>query len=105
MPDHEPLSPDQLARSRKYESLLLQRVAEVGLKQLADVVGVDQSTVSRMKWNDFSRILAFLGLKIVPVEMECYSADYIKSLHTLAQIGMTLPPDSVPETRSLNWDA
>jgi hypothetical protein len=51
-------------------------------------MGVSESTVSRMK-NDqleqFCLLLAHAGLKVVPIEMQCFPADKVQALLTLAR--------------------
>lgn len=82
---------DPHERARKNETLLLQRLAAVGQASAAACIGVDDSTVSRMKEKDFQRfsmLLAHLELKVVPVEMKCYPQDYINHIFGLAKIGM-----------------
>lgn len=86
-------SPDWAARARKAESLLLQRLAAVGLDAAAEACGVDASTVSRWKGKEIpvlSRLAARLGLKLVPAEMRCFRNDDIEALLTLAKSRLQL---------------
>jgi len=55
---------------------------------IATAMGVSESTVSRLK-NDqldqFCLLLAHAGLKVVPIEMQCFPADKVQALLTLAR--------------------
>ena len=79
---------DSVARARKIESTILQRLAsDASGAALAIVTGISESKISRLKTDhlpDVAAILAHLGLKVVPVEMECYKPEYIKLIHELA---------------------
>ncbi|WP_074830645.1 MULTISPECIES: CII family transcriptional regulator [Pseudomonas] len=82
------LSPDQLQRSRKNYSAIMQRLTSVGNAPVAMAVGVDEATISRMKPEQFERfaqILAFLDLKIVPTEMRSFNENDIEALFHLAR--------------------
>ena len=62
--------------TRKFESLLLRHLAEVGQSETAARMGVSESTVSRMKGEDVQRIASFLaavGLK--PVKADALTVD------------------------------
>lgn len=70
-------------RARKNEQIVLQRLASVGLKQAADAAEVDESTISRWKEKlvtQFCRVLARLGLKVVPDTMRCFDPADIESI-------------------------
>jgi hypothetical protein len=72
-----PVSAQVTERARKNHTLILQRLASVGQSQLAQALGVSESAVSRMKDKelaDLSKLLAVLGLKVVPLEMRCFDA-------------------------------
>lgn len=86
-----PLSqePDEMARET--ETLILQRVASCGQKQLAVAVGSSETTVSR--WNDgeyekWAKALSFLGLRVVPQTAVVVTSEYLSSVETLARIGL-----------------
>ena len=74
------VSPDPLARARKLQSAILQRLAQQGIQaRIASTLQVDESTVSRWK-SDLERttqIIALLGLKVVSEEKVCVPADEI----------------------------
>lgn len=75
-------------RARKNESIVLQRLADVGLEAAAEACGVDGSTVSRWKTKEIpvlAKLAARLGLKLVPVGFKCYPAEEIESLLVLAK--------------------
>ena len=82
-------NPDE--RARKNFAVVMQRLASVGMRDAAEYAGIDESTVSRWKEktiNQFSRMLAKLGLKIVPVEMRCYNPKDIEAVFHQAQCWM-----------------
>lgn len=86
-----PLSTETLATSRKIEAVILQKLASVGQARVAEALGISESTVSRLKDGDisrFSKILAEIGLKAVPVSYRCYKPDYIEFLLQAARIGV-----------------
>lgn len=77
--------------ARKSQTQILQRLATVGQKPVADALSVSEATVSRMKGEGvetFTGLLAALSLKVVPADHKCYSAEYIEHLHYFAKIGM-----------------
>ena len=79
---------DTAARARKNESVLLERLALVGLEPVATALDVDISTVSRMKgeaMQRFATLLAALNFKIVPTDYQCHDPAYLQALHTLAE--------------------
>lgn len=83
------LSPAE--RSRKNEQVVLQALAATGQAELAKAMAVHESTVSRMKESGiatFSAALAHLGLKCVPVGVECFDPAYVDALRTLAGVGI-----------------
>jgi hypothetical protein len=70
------LSPEQVTRARKNLHFVLQRVTSMGNAPIALAMGCDEATISRMrpeKFEQFSQILAVLGLKVVPCEMRCFN--------------------------------
>ena len=77
------VSTDPLARARKSQSTILQRLAQQGMgSRIAASLSVDESTVSRWK-GDVERtaqILALLGLKCVEETKVCVSPDEIRML-------------------------
>lgn len=78
-------------RARKNESAMLQALATMGQNELARAMGVNESTVSRLKDGriaEMSIALAHLGLKVVPNGMQCFQPEYVEALQTLAAIGI-----------------
>jgi hypothetical protein len=83
------LSP--IERARKNEQVVLQALAAAGQSELAKSMGVHESTISRLKDGgiaQFAGVLAHLGLKVVPVGMQCFQPDYVDALKTLAELGI-----------------
>lgn len=76
-------------RSRLNHRAVLNALANTGLRPVAEAVGVDQSTIS--KWKDggeierYSKFLAACGLKVVPVEWECFPRKDVDVLMHLAK--------------------
>lgn len=77
------VSQDPLAKARKSQSTILQRLAQQGMgSRIAAALQVDESTVSRWK-GDVERtaqILSLLGLKTVDESKVCLSPDEIRML-------------------------
>lgn len=97
------VSPTAEERSRKATSLVLQRLAPDGTQRnLAQVFGVSESTVSRMKEQiePVMRLVAQLGLKVVPIEMKCYRPDDIEPYIQIAKQHMR----KVENADHLVWD-
>lgn len=83
------LSP--IERARKNVQIILQSLAATGQSELAKAMAVHESTVSRMKdggIDTFGAALAHLGLKVVPVGVECFDPTYVEALKTLAARGI-----------------
>ncbi|WP_179038337.1 CII family transcriptional regulator [Limnobaculum xujianqingii] len=73
------------------ESLILNRLASVGQKPVADAMGVDEAMVSRWKTgqiSNFCKFLAELGIQLAPPDAVLVRRDYLFSMETLAEIGM-----------------
>ncbi|MBY6259103.1 lambda phage CII family protein [Phytobacter diazotrophicus] len=74
------------------ESTLLNRLASIGQKNYAERIGVSESTVSKRKadshFSEIARELSALELQVVPPEAVVVSRDYLKSVETLADIGL-----------------
>lgn len=85
------LSPDMDARAREFESLVLSQLLSTGQKAIADAIGLSESTVSRWKEGDIERwckVLALLDLQVVPKAAVLVHGDYLRSLETLAELGL-----------------
>lgn len=69
----------------------MQRLVSVGQKTVADSIGLSESTVSRWKEGEIERwakLFALLGLQVVPVSAVVVNAEYLRSLETLAELGL-----------------
>ncbi len=84
-----PVSAEIQERSRKNETLILNRLAVVKQSVIAELIGVHETSVNKMKEKgDFARIaliLAGLGLKAVPVAMKCYDPVQMDAIFALAK--------------------
>ncbi len=81
-------------KARKTQTALLQALAERSQTRVADLMGVSESKVSRLKSEQLAEIAAFIaacGLKVVPETAQTYDEDYIKSLKHLAGLGLNAP--------------
>lgn len=103
----EALSSEVLSIARKSEAVILQKVAEAGLSPIAKAIGVDESTVCRLKGNEtkvgfkvFSIMLAFIGLKIVPVGVKCFRPEDIDPYIAIAKQHMA----AMNSAEELIWD-
>jgi Bacteriophage CII protein. len=75
-------------RSRKIESMILQRLAEKTQTTIAIELGVSESKISRLKNDDIpmiSKLITCLGLKVVPDDSLEVSQAELKSIKTLAR--------------------
>lgn len=97
------LSQTPSERARKAHSRVLQAMQEPGTaRHLAQVLGVSEATVSRIKTEQLENALtlvAHLGFKVVPADMRCYPEDYVQALHTMAR--MQMQHATAP---TLDWD-
>jgi hypothetical protein len=83
--------------SRKSQTEILRRLASAGQNAAANSIGKSETWVSRFasdQLKTFTDLLSALGLKVVPADHRCYSADYIEHLHYFARLGMA---ESKPE--------
>lgn len=84
----EKLSNKEHERSRKIESIILQRLAEKTQTTIAIELGVSESKISRLKNDDIpmiSKLITCLGLKVVPDDSLEVSQAELKSIKTLAR--------------------
>lgn len=82
------LSPAIAETARKNERSVLHAFARVSQTRIAEQLGVNDSTVSRLKGDHLELLCALLaacGLKVVPTEMQCYHPDKMSALLTLAR--------------------
>lgn len=96
--------PQPSATARKFVQLVLQKVASVKNQAVAEAIGKDESTVSRIvsgesgiKLADLQPFLAALGLKVVGSDQVCIDRAIYESYKTLATAALTNPS-------RLNWD-
>lgn len=78
-------------RARKNLTAILRAMANVGQATMAQRLGVNESTVSRMKDSELERIAAILSaldLKCVPASMQLIEPERINALRVLARIGV-----------------
>lgn len=90
-------------RARKNLQAVLQGLASVGQAHVAAALETSESTVSRMKDGELekiARLLAVLGLKVVPVTVKCYDPAFIESIFHLAKQRMA----QVETADELSWD-
>ena len=84
-------SSSPIERSRKNVQVILQALASTGQNEVARSMAVHESTISRMKdggIETFGALLAHLGLKAVPVGVQCFDPVYVEALKTLAARGI-----------------
>ncbi|HEP8380455.1 TPA: transcriptional regulator [Pseudomonas aeruginosa] len=86
------LTPEQESRSRDFEALFLSQLLSVGQKVVADSVGLSESAITGWKKDGlierFCKAASVLDLQIVPQHAVVVSADYLRSLETLAELGL-----------------
>lgn len=92
------LSPEQAAWSRNMQAQILQAIDTTGQHAVADCIGVDTTTITKMKTahgtakhSDIERLchlLAATGLKIVGKDMKCYDRQHVSWLYGMAKLGM-----------------
>lgn len=62
---------------------MLHALSRVGLRRVAEDLGKDETTVGRMRdqqFPQFAQMLASMGLKVVPTGYQCVDADTYKVL-------------------------
>lgn len=90
-------------RSRKAHSLALQRLASVGQAEVARALETSESTISRAVNSELERIcsiLAVVGLKIVPTDMQCFPPRKVEILMELARDHL----NQLEKVEQLQWD-
>ena len=79
-------------RSRKYLSLVLQGVASVGQKPIADALDVSEATISRHLSEGHLersiRVVERAGCKVVPRDMKCFNPKDIDAILHMARCWM-----------------
>lgn len=97
------LSAASTERARKFAALALQRISTIGQNKVADEIGVSAPTVSRWVSDDLERaclILAALGLKVVPGDMQCFPPRKVAILMELARDHL----NQLENVEQLSWD-
>lgn len=95
------VSPTLDARSRKSQSVMMHRLAAVGLSSVALTLSVDESTVSRTNWERLALTLTALGLKPVPVDSRCFDA---QTYAVLKRWGVERLQQADEGDSELHWD-
>lgn len=101
------LSPEALLRSRNFETEALRRVATVQYDAIAESLGCDKSTVSRMfgdrgiKLAEIPLLLNALGWKVVGKDKHCVPLAEFEAYKVLAAIGMAV---AGPQAKQLEQD-
>jgi DNA-binding XRE family transcriptional regulator len=76
-------------RARIAHSRVLRTLQEPGTQRnLAQAMGVSESTISRVKTEKLEDALALLyqlGFKVVPSDRQCVPADYLHALQVMAR--------------------
>ena len=88
------LSAIQLDMSRKIERTILSALSNAGQVEVAKLLGIHESTVSRFKdghIETFSNLLAALDLKLVPTSFRTIDLERMKAFCTLFEAAMTRP--------------
>ena len=89
--------------ARKNERTVLQAFSRVSQARIAEQLGVDDSKISRFKDGGLEQaaaLLAACGLKVVPIEMQCFPQDKIHALLTLARDHLM----QMEHPEQLSWD-
>lgn len=90
-------------RARKYVALAMQRISAVGQNTVATEIGVSPPTISRFVSEDLERacqVLAAVGLKLVPIEMQCFPPRKVAILMELARDHL----NQMENVEQLTWD-
>ena len=76
-----PVQHDPAAIARKGHTLVLQKLQEHVQGDVADALGLTDCSLSRLKTahlEEVIKLLALLGIKLVPAELKCYRPDLIE---------------------------
>lgn len=91
------------SRARKNLAAILNGLGRVGQTAVAEAIGKDESTVSKMKDRELpqlARILAACGLKVVPAELRCFDEKKIDAILQLAKSHLA----EIEKSEQLAWD-
>jgi transcriptional regulator with XRE-family HTH domain len=96
--------PQPSASARKLVQVILQSLARAKNQAVAEAIGKDESTVSRIasgdtgiKLTDLQPFLSALGLKVVGANQVCVDREVYESYRTLARAAINDP-------QKLSWD-
>lgn len=96
--------PQPSASARKLVQVILQGLAKAKNQAVAEAIGKDESTVSRIasgdsgiKLADLQPFLSAIGLKVVSANQVCVDREVYESYRTLARAAINDPA-------KLNWD-
>lgn len=93
----------RMEQAQKNHTTILRHLASTGQVRVAEILGLNESTVSRWKDGELEKIgkmLAALGLRVVDMNMRCYPADKLQAIFTLAKAHM----DSMQSPEHLLFD-
>jgi hypothetical protein len=88
------------AMSRKNYTTILRALAEAKQVNVAEAMGLSETTISRTDKEVMGKFLAACGLKVVPVGHKTYDAAYIDALRVMAGVGLR----SAPDESLMEWD-
>jgi hypothetical protein len=95
-------------RARKNVASILQALAASGQSNVAKDLELSESAVSRMKDKDIpeaARLLAAVGLKVVPEKYRCVDAAYLAGLEHFAKCWLEhITQNQTPSPEGLKWD-
>lgn len=97
------LSPAIVENARKNERAILNAFARVSQARIAEQMGINDSQVSRFKDGGLEHaaaLLAACGLKVVPVDMQCFNREKVNALLTLARDHLV----QMEHPEQLSWD-
>jgi transcriptional regulator with XRE-family HTH domain len=90
--------------ARKNERVVLQAFARVSQTKVAELMGVSDSTITRLKDNgsieQACALMAACGLKVVPTDMQCFPQDKVHALLTLAKAHL----EGIEHPEQLTWE-
>ena len=92
----------ELAQSN--QTMVLRSMSAVTQKRAAEIAGISETTLSRMKDEDLPRLcalLAALNLKVVPQSYTSVDPDVLRALHVLARSGLDSALTSPLQTEEL----
>ncbi len=84
-------------RAREIEAMVLRRLGECGQGAAAQALQVSEATVSRLKDGQIttiSRLIAFLGLKVVPEEYREVNPEVLAAFITIYKAAVKARGDS-----------